>query len=169
MSQLPLNPWKFHFSQCIQSIHFFMMNVNLIYVICLTFLLMIPVNILDIHSRNKSLTFILFVLQMKGLHQCFSTGVPRHTSVPWKCFKCAAKSWNILKSIYKQHYLVLFLTLECAPKLQLFPNKCAACKKMLLHFWSQKHFYYIHIWVFFCYIWISNAIGCYLVFISLTL
>ncbi len=52
--------------------------------ICLTFLLMIPGNILDIHSGNKSLTFILFVLQMKGLHQCFSTGVPKNLEIYWK-------------------------------------------------------------------------------------
>ncbi len=37
-----------------------------------------------------------------SLQQCFSTGVPRHTSVPWNFFRCAAKSYNVL-------YLIIFV------------------------------------------------------------
>jgi len=73
---------------------------------------------LQITSRT-----LFWILQGKGLIQCFSTGAPRHTSVPWTLFMCAAKSYNVLESMQKQYIFDHFCTVL------LF--KCAA-----------KHFYY---------------------------
>jgi len=47
------------------------------------------------------------------IEQCFSTGVPRHISVPWNSFRCAVKSWNTLQNSSLHIILALFFNQVC--------------------------------------------------------
>ena len=59
------------------------------------------------------------------VEQCFSTGVPRHTSLPWNFLRCAPKSFNILESVQKSSTIFIILqndenilvSFRCAAKL----------------------------------------------------
>ncbi len=43
----------------------------------------------------KKIVYFWGSVQLVSLGQFFSTGVPRHTSVPWATTKCAAKFFPI--------------------------------------------------------------------------
>ena len=56
---------------------------------------------------------------VKDVDQCFSNGVPRHTSVLWIIFRCAAKSQNIILEYVKTLHFLSFwsvVMLGCASK-----------------------------------------------------
>lgn len=55
-----------------------------------------PTFLICSHWYHLLYLFWLLLCILLCLHQCFSTSVSRHTSVPWEIFRCAMKNYQIL-------------------------------------------------------------------------
>ncbi len=92
-------------------------------------------SLVKLTPRERCIIFLMIlplIQNLKTLRQCFSTGVPRRTSVPLNFSRCAAKSLNVKESIHKYlyfHHFGLFFT----PPYSFSKLVCSELKKVENH------------------------------------